>query len=134
MIPGADANVIVAADAGAPNGIVVQAMLRAREAGAEHFLIGGPAQLSLRAHGVTVDSPWQRLPWTLPVAIILSLDCSLYSAGSGGTTAPGYPLDDARRAACRDSWAEREDAPREHAPPEPVVAPKAPRTEPHSTT
>ena len=39
LIPGAEANVIVAADAGAPNGIVVQAMLRAREAGAEHFLI-----------------------------------------------------------------------------------------------
>ena len=38
MLPGADADVIVAADSGAPNGIVVQAMLRAREAGAVHFL------------------------------------------------------------------------------------------------
>jgi biopolymer transport protein ExbD len=33
-----DANVVVNADAGAPNGVVVQAMLRAREAGAAHFL------------------------------------------------------------------------------------------------
>ncbi len=33
-----DTNVIVAADSAAPSGIVVQAMLRAREAGAEHFL------------------------------------------------------------------------------------------------
>jgi biopolymer transport protein ExbD len=31
-------NVIVAADSAAPSGIVVQAMLRAREAGAQHFL------------------------------------------------------------------------------------------------
>jgi biopolymer transport protein ExbD len=38
MLPGPDANVVVSADSGAPNGIVVQAMLRAREAGAEHFL------------------------------------------------------------------------------------------------
>jgi biopolymer transport protein ExbD len=36
---GADGNVVVAADAGAPNGLVVQAMLRAREGGAAHFLI-----------------------------------------------------------------------------------------------
>ena len=34
-----DGKVIVAADSAAPNGIVVQAMLRAREAGAGHFLI-----------------------------------------------------------------------------------------------
>jgi biopolymer transport protein ExbD len=33
-----DANVVVAADSAAPSGIVVQAMLRAREAGAYHFL------------------------------------------------------------------------------------------------
>ena len=39
LIPEAEANIIVAADAGAPNGVVVQAMLRAREAGAQHFLI-----------------------------------------------------------------------------------------------
>jgi biopolymer transport protein ExbD len=31
-------NVIVAVDSAAPSGIVVQAMLRARDAGAEHFL------------------------------------------------------------------------------------------------
>ena len=31
-------NVVVAVDSAAPSGIVVQAMLRAREAGAEHFL------------------------------------------------------------------------------------------------
>jgi biopolymer transport protein ExbD len=31
--------VVVAADSAAPNGIVVQAMLRAREAGAQHFQI-----------------------------------------------------------------------------------------------
>jgi len=34
-----DGKVIVAADSAAPNGVVVQAMLRAREAGAGHFLI-----------------------------------------------------------------------------------------------
>lgn len=39
MLPTPDSNLIVAADDGAPNGIVVQAMLRAREAGASHFLI-----------------------------------------------------------------------------------------------
>ena len=33
-----DTNVIVAVDSAAPSGIVVQAMLQAREAGAEHFL------------------------------------------------------------------------------------------------
>ncbi len=38
MLAGPDADVIVAADAQAPNGLVVQAMLRARQAGAEHFL------------------------------------------------------------------------------------------------
>ena len=36
---GADGNVVVAADAGAPNGVVVEAMLRARQGGAGHFLI-----------------------------------------------------------------------------------------------
>jgi len=36
---GADRNVVVAADAGAPNGVVVEAMLRARQGGAGHFLI-----------------------------------------------------------------------------------------------
>jgi biopolymer transport protein ExbD len=34
-----DNNVVVNADAEAPNGVVVQAMLKAREAGAQHFLI-----------------------------------------------------------------------------------------------
>jgi len=38
LLDGPDAKVIVSADAAAPNGIVVQSMLRAREAGAEHFL------------------------------------------------------------------------------------------------
>jgi biopolymer transport protein ExbD len=36
---GPDGNVVIAADAGAANGIVVQAMLRAREGGAAHFLV-----------------------------------------------------------------------------------------------
>jgi biopolymer transport protein ExbD len=39
MLSGPDASIIVAADASAPNGITVQAMLKAREAGAQHFLI-----------------------------------------------------------------------------------------------
>ncbi len=39
MLDVADPRVIVAADNAAPNGIIVQAMLRAREAGAKHFLI-----------------------------------------------------------------------------------------------
>jgi biopolymer transport protein ExbD len=34
----AGSNVVVAVDSAAPSGIVVQAMLKAREAGAEHFL------------------------------------------------------------------------------------------------
>jgi biopolymer transport protein ExbD len=34
-----DSSVIVAADSAAPNGVTVQAMLRAREAGAQHFFI-----------------------------------------------------------------------------------------------
>jgi biopolymer transport protein ExbD len=34
-----DTNVIVAADRAAPSGIVVQAMLKARDAGAAHFLV-----------------------------------------------------------------------------------------------
>lgn len=34
----AGGNVVVAVDSAAPSGIVVQAMLKAREAGAEHFL------------------------------------------------------------------------------------------------
>ena len=38
VLPSADANVVVAADTAAPNGVVVQAMLRAREAGATHFV------------------------------------------------------------------------------------------------
>lgn len=39
MLAGPETSVIVAADASAPNGITVQAMLKAREAGAQHFLI-----------------------------------------------------------------------------------------------
>ncbi len=38
LIAGPDSKIVVAADSAAPNGIVVQAMLRAREAGTEHFL------------------------------------------------------------------------------------------------
>jgi biopolymer transport protein ExbD len=38
VLQGPDARVVVNADSAAPNGIVVQAMLKAREAGAEHFL------------------------------------------------------------------------------------------------
>jgi biopolymer transport protein ExbD len=39
MLPGRESTVIVAADETAPQGIVVKAMLQARVAGAEHFLI-----------------------------------------------------------------------------------------------
>lgn len=39
LLTSPDSSVIVAADSAAPNGITVQAMLRAREAGAQHFLI-----------------------------------------------------------------------------------------------
>ena len=39
VLSGPDASVIVAADSSAPNGITVQAMLKAREGGAQHFLI-----------------------------------------------------------------------------------------------
>ncbi|HTH95352.1 MAG TPA: biopolymer transporter ExbD [Rhodocyclaceae bacterium] len=39
MLANGDGSLIVAADSAAPNGITVQAMLRARQAGAEHFLI-----------------------------------------------------------------------------------------------
>ncbi len=39
MLPGPDASIIVSADSSAPNGITVQAMLKARAAGAQHFLI-----------------------------------------------------------------------------------------------
>ena len=39
MLAGPDSTVIVAADAEAPNGIVVQAMLKAKEAGAARFQI-----------------------------------------------------------------------------------------------
>lgn len=39
LLHGADADVIVAADNAATNGITVQAMLAARAAGAQHFLI-----------------------------------------------------------------------------------------------
>ncbi|PLZ02912.1 biopolymer transporter ExbD [Burkholderia sp. WAC0059] len=34
-----DGNIVIAADSAAPDGLVVEAMLRAREGGAEHFLI-----------------------------------------------------------------------------------------------
>jgi biopolymer transport protein ExbD len=39
MLEGQDHSVIVAADTKVAQGIVVQAMLNARQAGAEHFLI-----------------------------------------------------------------------------------------------
>ena len=35
---GGSSNVVVAVDSAAPSGVVVQAMLKARDAGAEHFL------------------------------------------------------------------------------------------------
>ena len=38
MLAGPESSVVVNADSGAPNGAVVQAMLRAREAGAIHFV------------------------------------------------------------------------------------------------
>ena len=38
LVSGADTRVIVAVDSAAPSGVVVQAMLKARDAGAEHFL------------------------------------------------------------------------------------------------
>jgi biopolymer transport protein ExbD len=38
LVSGADTSVIVAVDSAAPSGVVVQAMLKARDAGAEHFL------------------------------------------------------------------------------------------------
>jgi biopolymer transport protein ExbD len=39
LLHGPESSVIVAADSSAPNGITVEAMLRARQAGAQHFLI-----------------------------------------------------------------------------------------------
>ncbi|MDX8379423.1 MAG: biopolymer transporter ExbD [Gallionella sp.] len=39
LLQGPDSSVIIAADRTAPNGVTVQAMLRARDAGAQHFLI-----------------------------------------------------------------------------------------------
>lgn len=36
---GAEARVVVAVDTAAPSGVVVQAMLRARQSGAEHFVL-----------------------------------------------------------------------------------------------
>ncbi len=39
LLDARDPKVIVAADNAAPNGIIVQAMMKAREAGAQHFLI-----------------------------------------------------------------------------------------------
>jgi biopolymer transport protein ExbD len=39
LLDASDPKVIVAADNAAPNGIIVQAMMKAREAGAQHFLI-----------------------------------------------------------------------------------------------
>jgi biopolymer transport protein ExbD len=38
LLAGPDVKIVVNSDSAAPNGVVVQAMLRAREAGAEHFL------------------------------------------------------------------------------------------------
>ncbi len=39
MLKETDSNVIVAADSGAPYGVIVQAMIQSRDAGAQHFLI-----------------------------------------------------------------------------------------------
>jgi biopolymer transport protein ExbD len=39
MLKGPDSSVIVAADSAAPYGVSVQAMMQARDAGAQHFLI-----------------------------------------------------------------------------------------------
>ena len=39
MLAGPDSSIVVAADQAAQNGVVVEAMLRAREAGAQHFTI-----------------------------------------------------------------------------------------------
>ncbi len=39
MLKGSDSSVIVAADSAAPHGVVVQAMMQSRNAGAQHFLI-----------------------------------------------------------------------------------------------
>jgi biopolymer transport protein ExbD len=39
MLKGSDNQVIVAADSSAPQGVVVQAMIQARQAGVEHFII-----------------------------------------------------------------------------------------------
>ena len=39
MLKGPDSSIIVAADSAAPHGVTVQAMIQARNAGAQHFLI-----------------------------------------------------------------------------------------------
>lgn len=39
MLKGLDSSVIVAADSAAPSGVTVQAMIQARDGGAQHFLI-----------------------------------------------------------------------------------------------
>jgi biopolymer transport protein ExbD len=39
MLKESDSNVIVAADSAAPYGVIVQAMIQSRDAGAQHFLI-----------------------------------------------------------------------------------------------
>ena len=39
MLNGPDSSVIVAADSAAPDGVIVQAMIQSRDAGAQHFLI-----------------------------------------------------------------------------------------------
>jgi biopolymer transport protein ExbD len=38
LLKGPDSNVIVAADSEAPHGVIVQAMIQSRDAGAQHFL------------------------------------------------------------------------------------------------
>jgi biopolymer transport protein ExbD len=38
MLAGPDADIVVSADKRAPNGVVIEAMLRARDAGGEHFV------------------------------------------------------------------------------------------------
>ncbi len=39
MLKGPDASIILAADSAAPHGVTVQAMIKSRDAGAQHFLI-----------------------------------------------------------------------------------------------
>ena len=72
----AGSNVVVAVDSAAPSGIVVQAMLAARGAGAEHFLFAvAPLKVAQRMSEPAIrfrDDPWQRLPWLVPLALLVT--------------------------------------------------------------